>query len=111
MDYQLIVEPLLFFSRSIHGSDGVAMGPASPPCPSCPAQLAPARSAMDFSERELEHHRHVDDLLPPPTNASTLAAGAQLGDVQDVHQYRCDARRVLSAPFYRRRWFARHLGP
>ena len=111
MDYQLIVEPLLFFSRSIHGSDGVAMGPASPPGPSCPARHARRRRAMGLSKRELEHHRHVDDLLPAPTNASTLAAGAQLGDVQDVHQYRCDAYRVLSAPFHHRHWCSRHFGP
>jgi hypothetical protein len=65
---------------------------------------------MGLSERKLEHHRHLDDLLSPATNASTLAASGRIRGVQDVHQYRCDARRVRRTIYHRRHWCSRHIG-
>jgi hypothetical protein len=67
---------------------------------------------MGLSERGLEYYRHLDDLLPPPTDASTLAASARSGDVvQDVHQCGCDARRVRRALLHPRDRLSRHPGP
>jgi hypothetical protein len=81
--------------------------------PSIPySSLGSKRRAMGLSERELEHHRHLDDLLSRPTNASTLAASARSRDiVQDVHQSGCDACRVRRALFHPQHRSSRQLGP
>ena len=36
-------------------------------------QAYPARRAVGLAERELEHHPHLNDLLPSPAHASTHA--------------------------------------
>jgi len=80
------------FFFSVHDPDSIGVGPTSPLCPLFSEWHTSKRSTMDLSERELEYHCHLDDLLPPPTNASTLAASARSRDAQDIHQYRRDAR-------------------
>jgi hypothetical protein len=74
-------------------------------------QLASKRHTVGLFDRELEHRRHLDDLLSPPADASTLAERAQSRDDQDVHQYRHDGRRVLRALYYHRHRCSRHRGP
>ena len=95
------------FSCSARDLVGVGLRPISR---LYPKQHAPRRRTMGLSERELEHHRHLDDLLPPPTDANALAASARSRDVQDVHQHRRDDRRVLRALYPHRHRRSRHRG-
>ena len=70
-----------------------------------------ARRAMGVAERQLEHHRHLDDLLPYSADASSHARGALPRDVQDVYKYRRDAHRVCRSPFHHRNRSRRHIRP
>jgi hypothetical protein len=63
----------------------------SMPCLACLCWEAnPPRRAVGHtaSERELERHRHLNDLLPSPLNASTHARAALHRDIQDVYKHR-----------------------
>jgi hypothetical protein len=97
-----------FFFGSARDPVGVGLGPTSR---LYPEHHASRRRTMGLSERELEHRRHLDDLLPPPTDASALAASARFRDVQDIHQYRRDDHRVLRALYPRRHRCTRRHGP
>src|SRR5579863_5052456 len=63
-------------------------------------EARPARCAVGLVERELEHHRHLDDLLPSHAHASPNTGDAPPRDVQNVYKRRHDVHRVCRTPFH-----------
>jgi hypothetical protein len=74
-------------------------------------QAYPLHRAMGLAERELERHRHLDDLLSYLADTGTHARDSLPRDVQDVFKRRRDAHRIRRAPFHPRNLSRRHSGP
>jgi len=74
-------------------------------------QARPLHHGMGITERDLECHRHLNDLLSCPAVASTHAGGAHPKNIQHVYKYRHDTHRVCGTLVHRRNRSRHYGGP